>query len=349
MEATCDYVVVLQKGRLVRQGTLEEIIASASRHGLTIEVAPEEIERTVRIVSSLDAGDVRVQDGAIVTNRTYDDPSRITRALAEEGIYVRGLRSQRASLEEAFLGAHQGRRRVNAELAKLRYLPLPRLIGALAMGSAIVAGIVLIAWAPTDERKYTLVAEATINLVFVLCAIVLGVWSSTLEFGAGTLQRTLTGESNRHRVLASKLLVVLAAATAVGVAAAATATGLTDIAASRAGIELNDGHLARVIFANVAPGILGAAVGFGFGLLARSMGGGITLALVFAFVLDGFLGLVPGIGDYTWGRLSSNLTNHLADEGATDYGLAVALLGALAWAAAVVVPGWIRFVRGDLK
>jgi len=103
VEATCDYVVVLQKGRLVRQGTLEEIIASASRHGLSIEVAPEEIERTVRVVSSLDAGDVRVQDGAIVTNRAYDDPSQITRALAEEDIYVRGLRSQRASLEEAFL------------------------------------------------------------------------------------------------------------------------------------------------------------------------------------------------------------------------------------------------------
>ena len=34
---------------------------------------------------------------------TPEDPSAITRALAREGIYLRGLQTRRATLEEAFL------------------------------------------------------------------------------------------------------------------------------------------------------------------------------------------------------------------------------------------------------
>ena len=103
VEAMCDYVVVLAKGKLLRQGTLAEVISSAHGNRLAVQVAPEELEVATRVLRALDLGDVRVLDGEVTTTRIPEDPSVVTRALAGEGIYLRGLAVERASLEDAFL------------------------------------------------------------------------------------------------------------------------------------------------------------------------------------------------------------------------------------------------------
>jgi ABC-type multidrug transport system ATPase subunit len=103
VEATCDYVVVLQKGRLITEGTLDDVIAQGSTAGIAISVAPEHLEAAMQIVGRMGLGEPRFEDGEIVTTITPDDPSLVTRALAEQGVYLRGLRLRRATLEEAFL------------------------------------------------------------------------------------------------------------------------------------------------------------------------------------------------------------------------------------------------------
>ena len=103
VEATCDYVVLLQQGRLVTQGTLQEVIAAASPGGLTIEVAPDELEAARRIVATLDLGDTRIDRGVITTAVTPEDPALVTHRLADAGIYLRALSVHRATLEDAFL------------------------------------------------------------------------------------------------------------------------------------------------------------------------------------------------------------------------------------------------------
>jgi ABC-type multidrug transport system ATPase subunit len=103
VEATCDYVVVLQGGALIARGSLDDVIAQASEGGVSIQVAPTEVEAAMRIVAGLQLGEPRIDDGAIVTTITPEDPATVTRALAEQGIYVRGLQVRRATLEEAFL------------------------------------------------------------------------------------------------------------------------------------------------------------------------------------------------------------------------------------------------------
>ncbi len=103
VEAMCDYVVVLAKGRLLRQGSLAEVIASAHGNRLAVTVAPEELEPAVRVLAGLGLGDVGVADGVVIASRIPEDASVVTRALATEGIYLRGLTVQRASLEDAFL------------------------------------------------------------------------------------------------------------------------------------------------------------------------------------------------------------------------------------------------------
>ena len=103
IESTCDYAVLMRRGHLVAQGSLDEIRAQSTVGGHRVEVAPESLERAVATLGGLGLGQVSVADGEIIVPRTAEDPSEITRALAQQGIYLRGLRTQHASLEEAFL------------------------------------------------------------------------------------------------------------------------------------------------------------------------------------------------------------------------------------------------------
>jgi ABC-2 type transport system permease protein len=150
---------------------------------------------------------------------------------------------------------------------------------------------------------------------------------AALEFGSGTLQRTLTAEPDRNRVLAAKISLVLVAAVVVGAAAAATVGGLTHLAIIRAGTPIAAGDLARAVFAVVPAAMFAAAIGFGFGLLARSMGGGITIALAFLYVISGVLSFVPGLKTVAYGQASSDLVSAIV----------------------IVVPGWVLFLRADQK
>jgi ABC-2 type transport system permease protein len=238
---------------------------------------------------------------------------------------------------------------MNAELAKLRYLPLPRWTAAAIAAATIIVGAALLIVAPDDPAKYVSVPNTAINTVVSLAALVFGVWLATLEFSSGTLQRTLTAEPDRNRVLAAKLAVTVAAAAAGALAAAAAGGGLVQLAANHAGIDIDEGDLAAALFGQAPEAVSAAVVGFGFGLLARSLGGGIALGLVFMLVLDGFLSFVPGAEDYSYGQLSQDLSNNITGIGETVNGLAIALLGVLAWCAIVLAPGWLRFLRGDLK
>jgi ABC-type multidrug transport system ATPase subunit len=114
IEATCDYVVVVQDGRLITQGSLDDVISGAAGGGLVIGVATEELEQATAIVSGLGLGETKLDEGAITTAIVPDDPSVITRALAQQGIYLRELEVKRATLEQAFLQLTGGGEREDA-------------------------------------------------------------------------------------------------------------------------------------------------------------------------------------------------------------------------------------------
>ena len=239
---------------------------------------------------------------------------------------------------------------MRVEFVKLWYIPLPRWIFAAVLVASIGVGGALIIWSPDSADSYRSVVSVVVSLVATFGATVLGVWSSTLEFSAGTLQRTLTAESDRNRVLFRKLVVLLVATVGLAVVGAATAGGLTDYATSRAGVFIDSGHLARLLFGGVFDVLAAAVVGFGFGLITRSIGGGITFALAFTWVVNGALGIVPGIDRITFSTLAADMNTHITgDTGETKNTLAVAIIGVIAWLLVIVVPGWLRFTRGDLK
>jgi len=238
---------------------------------------------------------------------------------------------------------------VSGEIAKIRFLALPRWTAGLVFGLALLVGAALLIFPPAKAEDFAAIPALAVGTAVGIAAIVFAVWVASLEFNSGTLQRTLTAEPDRNRVLAAKLLCVIVGAAAVALGAAAASAGLSEVAASNAGVSLDHGDLAARVFSQVPSALAFAGIGFGFGLLTRSMGGGITLALAAAYILDGIIGFIPGLESIGFGQLTHDLTSGLSGHGDVSNALAAAILGTLVWVVVVIVPGWLRFVRGDLK
>ena len=104
VEKSCDYVVVLRQGQLLTEGPLADIIAAGAKHDLTIDVRPDETGLALQALQSLGLTNLSAdQSGRIVAPSGVHDPSTVTRTLADAGIYLRGLQTHQATLEEAFL------------------------------------------------------------------------------------------------------------------------------------------------------------------------------------------------------------------------------------------------------
>jgi ABC-2 type transport system permease protein len=238
---------------------------------------------------------------------------------------------------------------MRAEIAKVRYLPLPRWT-ALAVAVAVIAlGIILLLIGALESEKYVSIAGDVVNNIATFAAIILGVWISTLEFGAGTMQRTLTAEPKRSRVLTDKLVVLMAGVLIGGLFVAAASGGLVHIAGTGHHVTIDNGELAATLFGAVPSWIAGGVVGFGAGLLTRSFGGGIAIALVFVLVLGGIVSFVPPLKHLSYTEVTSDMTNRIGGIGNPHNGLGVAIIGTVIWCLILVVPGWVRFLRGDLK
>lgn len=111
VQRTCDAVAIVDKGRIVRQGTIEELLRSTTV-GLQIECSP--VERARQVISEMQVVSgvpvvSGVQVGAaglgITLNHeaTREHVAEMNRRLVEAGVAVYLLQPVRASLEEWFL------------------------------------------------------------------------------------------------------------------------------------------------------------------------------------------------------------------------------------------------------
>jgi ABC-2 type transport system permease protein len=238
---------------------------------------------------------------------------------------------------------------MRAELAKVRFLSLPKYTAAVIAAAVVLTGVVMLIVAPTEPAKYIDIPNSAVGTIAEFAAIIFGVWLSTLEFSAGTMQRTLTAEPDRSRVLTAKLVVVVGATLVAGILIAAAAGGFSHLAATRAHVAIDNSELAGTLFGSIPAWIASSIVGFGAGLLTRSFGAGIAIALVFILAFDGAVSFIPPLKHLTYGQLTSDMTDRIGAFGDPRNGLGVAILGTLVWCLILVVPGWLRFLRGDLK
>jgi len=103
VEQICHRVGVIQKGRLVAEGTVEELRAQGGEAGLVVRAAPVEKARPI-LEALVGTGKVRASDDGAF--RLAIDPggaAELNRQLVSAGIDVSELRPSERSLEEVFL------------------------------------------------------------------------------------------------------------------------------------------------------------------------------------------------------------------------------------------------------
>jgi len=105
VQQVADTVSIIGRGRLLASGRVDEILASAATQ--TVRVGVAEPERARHVLEA--AGFVVLPGGPVLTVGIREagqrfDFSRVTRALAQQGLFVFELTPVRADLESVFLG-----------------------------------------------------------------------------------------------------------------------------------------------------------------------------------------------------------------------------------------------------
>jgi len=100
VEQMCDDVAIIKEGRLITQGP----VASLVRRGEALEVTTTDNERAQRIVRGLEGVGAVTRDGdCLVVEASRERAAEISRALAEQQIYLWELKPREGTLEEFFL------------------------------------------------------------------------------------------------------------------------------------------------------------------------------------------------------------------------------------------------------
>jgi ABC-2 type transport system ATP-binding protein len=105
VERTCDAVAIVDRGKVIRQGPISELLAAAS---FAVEIECSEPEQARSLLQALTiGGQVEVNRSGLVISlpagTTRDILPEISRVLVEGGISLYRLQENRASLESWFL------------------------------------------------------------------------------------------------------------------------------------------------------------------------------------------------------------------------------------------------------
>jgi ABC-2 type transport system permease protein len=243
---------------------------------------------------------------------------------------------------------------ISAEFLKLRTTRT-----AVALVGAAIAVVVLISAVATftgdfDEGDFVATDLLGITFFAQIVALVLGVLAVTTEFRHGTITPTLVAQPSRVRMVLSKLVANMVAgfllgAVAVGLCSAIVLIGLNarDIPT---GIDSSD--TVQVIVGQTISGGLFAAIGVGFGAIVRNQVGTIVGALIWVFVGESLLTLIPSVGDavqkYGLGGVSNGL-QHLETQNTGDVlGQVPAGLLMAGYAAVLVIVGLLVIRNRDV-
>ena len=99
VQQVCDRVGVIQRGRLLIEGTVEELRGAS---GILVKVEP--LERAREIAAGLDGvKDARIEDGLLSLDADPDLAAEVNAGLVSAGLRVSELRPVERSLEDVFL------------------------------------------------------------------------------------------------------------------------------------------------------------------------------------------------------------------------------------------------------
>ena len=100
IQQTADRVAILARGRLVKSGPVQEVLAARGGDGLIVRVRDLDAARGVLA----DAGmHVAIDGGSLRVHVPPTDGEHVTRTLAERGLFVSEIRADEVDLETVFL------------------------------------------------------------------------------------------------------------------------------------------------------------------------------------------------------------------------------------------------------
>ncbi|MGH8982428.1 MAG: ABC transporter ATP-binding protein [Acidimicrobiia bacterium] len=100
VQQMCDRVAILARGRLVTEGPVVEVLAHGRSSRLIVRVEPRDVALATLRSADLEA---IVEDDHILVRLPSEDAARVTRVLADAGLYLRELRPEEVDLETIFL------------------------------------------------------------------------------------------------------------------------------------------------------------------------------------------------------------------------------------------------------
>ena len=106
IEQVCSHVGIMNRGKLLMQGTLDDLKASASPK---LRVEADDPVRAAEVLARMGMADVAVQGPQLVGSLDGLLPEDCCRSLVEAGVAVRMLLREQLSLEDAFVALNGGR------------------------------------------------------------------------------------------------------------------------------------------------------------------------------------------------------------------------------------------------
>ena len=100
VQQTADHVAIVAKGKLIKAGAVDEVLATTGTRGVIVKLADLEAGRRVLADANIAA---TIEAGAIRADVPADQSERISRTLAQAGLYVTELRPDTVDLETVFL------------------------------------------------------------------------------------------------------------------------------------------------------------------------------------------------------------------------------------------------------
>jgi ABC-2 type transport system ATP-binding protein len=101
VEKTCDRVAVIDAGRCVAAGPIEDVLATAGVGKLIVGVSDLDAGRRALVDAGIEAA---IADGHLRVTQPPTDAARVTEILAAKGLYVHEMRHEKPTLEAVFFG-----------------------------------------------------------------------------------------------------------------------------------------------------------------------------------------------------------------------------------------------------
>jgi ABC-2 type transport system ATP-binding protein len=107
VELICDRVVIMNKGKILREGTIAELTPRTGRVRFELDAVPPHIAKVLEGVGS----NYEAQPQGFELQVTDAELDQCVDRLRAAGISIRGLAARRVNLEQAFIQLMQGQQR----------------------------------------------------------------------------------------------------------------------------------------------------------------------------------------------------------------------------------------------